>query len=65
MDAKPGNMTDKGNEEDRSLTNGYRTPENRDQSIKIAQQILRKYIKEGVPLVDDFIKARRNEAELD
>ncbi len=35
----------------------------RDESVRLAQQILRKNIQEGTPLVDEFIKERRNEAE--
>jgi hypothetical protein len=35
---------------------------NREKSVKRAQQILRKYIQKDVPLVDEFIKARRVEA---
>ncbi len=35
---------------------------NREQSIKCAQQILRTYVKKDTPLVDKFIKYRREEA---
>jgi hypothetical protein len=35
---------------------------NREKSVKRAQQILHTYVNKDVSLVDDFIKARREEA---
>lgn len=33
------------------------------QAITYAQQTLRKYVKEGTPLVDNFLESRREEAK--
>lgn len=35
----------------------------RSQSLRRAQQLFRKYVPEGVPVVDEFIAERRKEAE--